>query len=110
MYFGVFGKVGNVGSIPVDGIGFSGGLPFEKGGEVLCELVVNFLIVFLGVAAAFTHAEDGVGGFDDGLYGGGGGKLFLMIRFVDVEAHFSGVHFGFYGGGHGDVVGAYVAK
>ena len=40
----------------------------------------------------------------------GGGKFFLVIICVNIKAHFSGIDLGFYGGGHGNVVGAYVAK
>ena len=34
----------------------------------------------------------------------------MMIFFVDVKAHFSGTHFGFYGGCHGNIMGFDVPK
>ena len=43
MHFKSFGKVGDIGTVPIDCIGFSGRLPFGKSREVFNELLAGLL-------------------------------------------------------------------
>ena len=99
--FKFFGKVGDVGAVPEDGVGWAVGFPVGSGGELLLEVAEGGLVVFLGVAAALTETDDGAGGFGGEGDGVGVGEGFVLVFLIDVEAHLAGHYVGFDGGGHG---------